>query len=428
MAKKILGIDMGENSLKLALMSGREILKTVSVPMPDHMLKEGRIVSGETMGELVRTAMQQNGIRTKDAACVMTNETVFVKNVTLPNMSPKQLAYNLPFEFRDYITGETSDYVFDYATLSVPEQKKGLLPIGKAGKKAGKKGKDSAGSDSANGGNAGFESSANAGSGMQAGFGAAGGYGGMAGSGSGFAGGYGAPGGNGPAGGYGAPGGSGFSPANDASAGAAEANPDDSVELLAVGAPRQAVDELRTMLHVAGLKLRRAAPAICTYTELLRLSWVRDYPDRELCILDLGSQAIRMYIFKGDRYTVTREIENGLNLLDGAVADAFNVDEHLAHTYLLTNYEGCQQHEGCLNTYGNIALDLMRAMNFYRFSNPDSNLNDVLLCGGGSLLEPLREEITQSLGMDIHFLSDLIPGVDDPGLGVFAQAIGITLQ
>ncbi len=367
MAKKILGIDVGESNLKLALVSGKDVLEAVSVPMPDNMLKEGRVVSKETMGELIRDTMKENNIRVKEAAYVMTNETVFIKNVTVPNMTAKQLAYNLPFEFRDYITGEANDYLFDYATVSGAESKKDKRSL--FGRKTKKK-KEEKNSNEEN------------------------------------------------------------SEADNASKEEASTeNPQvDTVELLAVGAARSTIEDLRAMLHIAGLKLNRAAPAICAHIGMLRMSKDLADRDRETCILDLGSHAIRMYIFKGDQYTVTREIETGLSLLDSAVADTFNVDVHMAHTYLLSDFEGCQRSEACMNTYMNIGVELMRAMNFYRFSNPDSHLNDIMLCGGGSLLEPLRNEITQSLEMNIHSLSELIPdsGVDD--LGMFAQAIGITQE
>ena len=63
MAKTLLGIDVGYESVKLALVSGRRVKKTAIVPMPVNLLKEGRVVSAETMGELLRTAVRQNGMK-----------------------------------------------------------------------------------------------------------------------------------------------------------------------------------------------------------------------------------------------------------------------------------------------------------------------------------------------------------------------------
>ena len=338
MAKTILGIDVGYDSLKLALVNGNHVRKTVQVSMPNKLVREGRVVSTETMGELLRTTMRENGIRCSHAAVVFPNETVFVRNVTVPPMSADQLAYNLPFEFRDYITDELKDYTFDYATLAAE----------KAPEPAQEEGAEEKG---------------------------------------------------------------------------------ESVELFAVAAPLTLVEETRAYLRKAGLKLTKAAPAVCAYIELIRSMDPSKRPaNGEFCILDLGYQSIRMYMFKGDRHEVTRVLEIGLSSIDTAIADAYNVDVHLAHTYLLTNFEDCQSKEVCVNAFNNIAVELMRALNFYRFSNPDSQLADIWLCGGGAAIEPLRAEISNALDMTIHSAEELMPsGNSIEDSYAYAQAVGITL-
>lgn len=331
MAKSILGIDIGYDSLKLALMSGKSVKKTVSVPMPNKLIREGRVVSTETMGELLRNCMRENGIHCSRAAVAFPNETVFVRNVNMPQMTADQLLYNLPFEFRDYITDELKNYTFDYATLAGGESK----------------------------------------------------------------------------------------------------DPEDanSMELFAVAAPVTLVEETKEFLRKAGLKLVKAAPAVCAYIELIRCMDPALRPaNDEFCILDLGYQSIRMYMFKGDRHEVTRVLEIGMSSIDNAIADAYNVDVHLAHTYLLTNFEDCQSKEVCLNAFNNIAVELMRALNFYRFSNPDSQLSDIWLCGGGAAIEPLCREISNSLDMTIHPAGDLMPaGNNVADSHAYTQAVGITL-
>ena len=90
------------------------------------------------------------------------------------------------------------------------------------------------------------------------------------------------------------------------------------------------------------------------------------------------------------------------------IAEAFSVDVHLAHTYLMNNYENCLEREECLAAYENIAVELMRAMNFYRFSNPDSTLSDLWLCGGGAVIRPLADSIGEMLDMELHPASELV--------------------
>ena len=343
MAKTVLGVDIRYDSLKLAVVNGKQIRKTAVVPMPNNLLREGRIVSSETMGELIRNTMREHGIRCGQAGLVLSNETVFIRSVTMPLMTIDQLNYNLPFEFRDYITDEMKDYLFDYAVVSTTE------------------------------GSSESEGEAEGGDGEHSG---------------------------------------------------------PTMELMAVAAPKSLLEESREALHRAGLKLVKAAPTVCAFQALIRATGNRDAETpQEYCILDLGYQAIRMYMFRGDRHMVTRVLELGLNSLDQVISEAYSVDIHLAHTYLLNNYEDCQSKEYCMNAYGTITVELMRALNFYRFSNPDSHLEDIWICGGGACIKPLQQSIAETLDLHIHAASELIPG----GASVeqdyaLLQAIGIAMD
>jgi len=340
MAKTILGIDIGHDQLKLALVRGGRVLRTVAADMPENLLRENRITSRESMAELLRMTMKQNRLHANQAAFVLPNESVFIKNVEIPPMTIEQLEYNLPFEFNDYITGERKDYVFDYAVVSDPAEK--------AAAEGGEDGE----------------------------------------------------------------------------------NGRPTMELMAVGAHRSVLEDAQDTLRKAGLRLVRSAPSLCSYISLIRaqkdfLAGIGD----EYGILDLGHQAIRMYMFKGDRHVATRALEVGLSRLDDVLADAYGVDVHLAHTYLMTNYDNCQAREECLSAYENIAVELMRAMNFYRFSNPDSALSDLWGCGGGAVIEPLAQTIGDMLGFQLHPASELVPGGESiEACNSFVEAIGIAMS
>lgn len=344
MAKAILGVDIGSDSLKLALVKGKQIKKTALVPMPNNLIREGRVISTETMGELVRRTMKEHGIRCGEAALALPNETVFIRSVTMPLMTIDQLNYNLPFEFRDYITDELKDYYYDYAVISTDETSEEEHGEG-----------EETGESEERGGTV--------------------------------------------------------------------------MELMATAAPKSLIEESKLLLHRAGLKLVKAAPTVCAFQALIREDMQKNGDgEREYCILDLGNQSIRMYMFRGERHMVTRVLEIGMNSLDTVISEAYSVDVHLAHTYLLSNYENCQSKEYCMNAYGNITVELMRALNFYRFSNPDSRLEDIWICGGGACIRPLQETIAETLDLRIHTAGELIPG----GAAVEAdysllQAIGIAL-
>ena len=348
MAKKpTLGIDIGIDRLKMALVDNGVVRDAVSVKMPDNLLRQGRVVSTETMGDLISRTLKENGIRATNAAIVIPNESVYIKNVKMPMMTTDQLVFNLPFEFNDYITGEIKDYVFDYAVLPNDEKPAEADVAAEGGAEAEK-----------------------------------------------------------------------------------EAEAEETLNLMAVGAEREVIDEATEILRKAGLKIVKAAPAISAYISLIRVQMesLKQYTD-EFCILDLGHEATRMYMFKEDRYEATRVIEVGLNSLENVIADLYNVDHHLAHTYMQSNFENCLDREVCRESYDNIAVELMRAMNFYRFSNPNSQLSDMWLCGGGAAINPLAQAIGEMLDMRLHTATELVPDGDDiPDCNSFVQAIGIAFD
>lgn len=360
MAKQILGVDIGSDSLKLALVVGKAVKKVVAVPMPHSLVKEGRVVSIDAMGDLIRSAMRDNGMHCTNGALVLPNDVAFVRNVTMQQMSDEELKYNLPYEFRDYISEDLKDYAFDYAVYGSPD----------SAPKAPKKPKKSKDSDGLGDGD----------------------------------------------------------PEIFDSEEPVKEEESLSMELMAAAVQKSMIEDSKALFHKAGMKLVKIAPAVCSFIPLIQSIEEANGTSGEYCILDLGYRAIRMYMFKGSRHIVTRMLETGLSTLDNAIAEAYTVDAHLAHTYLLTNYEDCQNKECCQNAYNDIAIELMRAVNFYRFSNPDSQLSDIWLCGGGTMLDPLKQAISETMDLEVHQASELLAGGKAAKKGnVTIQASGIAM-
>lgn len=354
MAKKqILGIDIGYDQLKLALVNNGEVVVTAMAQMPENLLKEGRFTSPEVMASLIRETMEENGIKATQAAVVLPNELVYVKNVDMPMMTEDQLRYNLPFEFHDYITDEVGGYLFDYAVIEGEKDNQDGTMLG---------------------------------------------------------------------------GGSGGEFADEAAG--ENAQMEETLHLMAVGIERTVIEDIRDMLRKAGLKLIKTAPALSTYISLIREMQKRpENIANEYAILDLGYHGITMYMYKGDEHVTTREFDMGLSTLDDIIADKMGVERHLAHTYVLSNFENCLDSEECINFYDNFAVELMRAINFYEFSNQDSNLNDLWICGGGAVNEPLLRMINDSVELRLHSSYELMPeGTNINQYNSFVQAIGITLE
>ena len=146
--------------------------------------------------------------------------------------------------------------------------------------------------------------------------------------------------------------------------------------------------------------------------------------------MDLGYYTTKLHIFSGCRFEVTREIDHGCAQLDRAIAHERNLDEHIAHAYMAENYENVWALPCCQEIYDTIAVELMRAINFYGFNNPSSRLDTVYFCGGGSLIGPLVDTVIRSIPLVPRPVSELFrtAGELPPEAFVSPAAAGITYR
>ncbi len=329
MAKTCLGIDIGREQLKLVLMKGETIQKAVSVQMPDGLFRDGRIVSVESTGELIRQTMKENRMHCREAAVVIPYAAGYLRNVTMPKMTPEQMMYNLPYEFRDYISDELKKYAFDY----VQYEKTG-----------------------------------------------------------------------------------------------------DENNILAMAVPLETLEDLRLATRKAGLRLRLAAPEVSACETLLYrylLNHTEADSEKEYGILDLGSNSSRLMIFKGFRHQVTRTVEQGMDRVEELLADYYHIDIHLAHAWLMSNHEDCVNSEVCQDAFSQISVEIMRALNFYQFSNPGSRLEDIWVCGSSVATESMKERLRENVDVNIRDAAELLEGMSGGKTdlnSVCFQAVGIGLN
>ena len=326
-----IGIDIGSSDIKFALCSGGSLKRLAIEPLPDNLLREGRIVSTEAMSIFLREAVKKHRITGRRCAVVLPGAVAFSKTVTMPVMSVEQLQLNLPYEFRDYISLEKDKYFYDYALLEPISEKA------------------------------------------------------------------------------------------DSSA---------QMHLMAAATLKSTIADYSAMLQRAGLKLTSAAPEECAYMSLLRRYQEANHiPPQEYCIIDLGHSATKVHIFSGHRFEVTRVIDYGGAMMDSLLSENMNIDAHIAKNYRLTNYDNLLESEVLLNLYRSVAIEIMRAVNFYGFNNPTSQLKNAYLSGGGALNPFLVEQIRNETSLELHEVTELLPPsaqtLDTPPLATLAYGIAL---
>ena len=85
---KLVGFDIGENSVKMVYFSGRELKRAITAELPDAMVSNGRILSMDAMADFIRDMAKGYGIPLTNAAMVLNTGDHFVRSVTLPLMTP----------------------------------------------------------------------------------------------------------------------------------------------------------------------------------------------------------------------------------------------------------------------------------------------------------------------------------------------------
>lgn len=321
------GFDIGEKDLKMAVYTGKKFRDAVSSEIPDNLVSEGKILSTDAMAEFIRACAKENKIPKADAAIIIPTELVYTRTVTVPAMTEKQLRYSLPFEFKDYLTTDKSQYYFDYSVNSVSYDEEG--------------------------------------------------------------------------------------------------NPSE-LNIFACAVLKETIELYRAVFRKAGFKLKTAIPAESAYANLLEGCAESDGDE---CFVDIGYSGSRIFIYHNGIHDISRSIDIGTGELDRVIADEVGVEVHMAHSYMLTNFNNVLESEGCAELYNRLAVEIMKAVNFYNYNSARKEaLDSIYLTGGGSAVSQLCETIASVTNLQIKPVSGLIGENGFERQGLFAAVCGAAIN
>ncbi len=202
------------------------------------------------------------------------------------------------------------------------------------------------------------------------------------------------------------------------------------LELMAAAAKKEVIANYTSALRMAGKKLVMVKPAVMALADLLPIPEEGE-EGQEYCFINLGHSSTRVHIFCGRDLVATKVIEYGLQMLDQVVAEEKGVDIYIASTYKESNYENVLEAESCQNLYHAIAVEIMRAINFYRFNHPESRLSDAYLCGGGAKIKSLADIIAEQTELTLLSPALLLEDyamLNDGDAALFACALGTAME
>lgn len=204
-------------------------------------------------------------------------------------------------------------------------------------------------------------------------------------------------------------------------------------EMILTGAvmSKESVAKYMEIFRGTGFKLRTLIPQEVAVTNLMKnaLREEKISAKKEYCIVNLGHRSTQVYIFKGDNLIVLRKIYMGGADVDKAIAANEIVDEFLARTHKNTNFNNVLDKEYCKEVFGSIAVEVMKVINFYKFNNRESALEDIFFCGGQSHIWALCDNIAEINEFDNQPTERILPKSTEKNTDVSgAIAIGCLLQ
>ena len=122
MNAKIIGVEFGSDTIKLAVCSGGKVLDMIVERMPDGLVSEGRVTVPATMIQFIKGICAAHNIRRGACALVLNSKNIISRMVQMPVMGEAELKLNLPFEFRDFVGKDGSKYEYDYSVVQVKDK------------------------------------------------------------------------------------------------------------------------------------------------------------------------------------------------------------------------------------------------------------------------------------------------------------------
>lgn len=206
-----------------------------------------------------------------------------------------------------------------------------------------------------------------------------------------------------------------------------------TMKLLAVACSRELIDRYRTLAKHAKLTAVGLVPEVLGFQRVLRRynALFRVPDEKDYAILDMGDRSFKLHFFRHGVYEVTRPLEPGARHIAEIAAEIRGTDVHIGQLAAESNQDDVLAHENMEALYESSAVQIMRAMNFYSYSNTNNTIDTLYYCGGAANYPALLETIEETMNLPMRPLTDLMP-YTGPGLEaallLSPQSYGVVLD
>lgn len=123
--KEIVGIDIGSSSVKLIQLKeqkgGWQLVNIGIQPLPPEAIVDNTLMDSSSVVEAVKGLMKGLSVKVKDVACSISGNTVIIRKIKLPAMTPEELEDQIQWEAEQYIPFDINDVNIDFQILEPDE-------------------------------------------------------------------------------------------------------------------------------------------------------------------------------------------------------------------------------------------------------------------------------------------------------------------
>ena len=124
-SKNVVGLDIGSSAIKLVELKEKkagqyQLVKVGLEPLSPEAIVDGSIMDSSLVVDTIQRLNASQGVKNSNYATSLSGHSVIIKKITLPSMSPEELAESIQWEAEQYIPFDINDVNLDYVPLTTP--------------------------------------------------------------------------------------------------------------------------------------------------------------------------------------------------------------------------------------------------------------------------------------------------------------------
>lgn len=112
------GIEINDNAVKIIESKNAKLKKYIYEDLPANIIENGAVKTPEALSDFLLELKRKYKLK-RNLALVIPDDELSIRRITIPAMTDEQIRINIPYEFRDFITGDKNEYIYDYITAEL---------------------------------------------------------------------------------------------------------------------------------------------------------------------------------------------------------------------------------------------------------------------------------------------------------------------